>query len=272
VLEAADGDLGRALRYVMVEPRALPRARQQESLRDPRVLWASSIAEVAVEAGCVFANEVLDNQPVHLVKKDRQEVYVVVSEGELELVDGSVSSPALPAYLEELDLPAGTAMQVSPDTVTLLNQAASSIERGALFFVDYGYEADEIAERGGNTVATYSPSGAASDPLDAPGEMDITAHVDWTAVRKALQEGLRTLGPLPQSDVLRALGLRTIDGRLRAQHQEALAAGDGPGAIRILSRRNALGTLTNPGGLGGLGVMVATKGLEAGPEELLPIP
>jgi SAM-dependent MidA family methyltransferase len=274
VLEASDGRFGEALRYVLVEPRDASRARQRSIISDPRAEWAPKIAHLSVGSGCVFANEVLDNQPVHLLRSGTDgwnEVYVTATPNGLDLVDGTVSSPEVPRYLKEVgcDPPAGL-MQVGIAAVELAERAARAIGRGLLYFVDYGLEANEIAARGGNTVVTYSDRGPKTDPLYEPGRADVTAHVDWTGVRTYLERaGMRVDGPLLQADVLRSLGLATIDARLRNEHDNAVAAGDGAAAVRLLSRRNAVGTLTNTAGLGGLQVLAASKELDVAPASLL---
>ena len=53
-----------------------------------------------------------------------------------------------------------------------------------------------------------------------------------------------------------------LDQALRRKHADAVAAGRGVDAVRSLSRRQALGILTDVGGLGGLQVLVASKNLE----------
>jgi SAM-dependent MidA family methyltransferase len=267
VLAASGEDFGGALRYILVEPRAQTGARQRSQIDDPRAKWASSLDEVSVETGAVFANEVLDNQPVHLVKPDSGallETGVDVSGAELALVEIPASNAELAAYLKDVGLdPLPAPMQVGLAAAHLARKASATVERGAVFFVDYGLEAGDILERGGNSVVTYSEHGPATDPLREPGLVDITAHADWTGVRAALEkQGLATVGPLMQADVLRSLGLRTIDERLRKAHDEAVAVGDGRTAVRLLSRRNAIGALANTSGLGGLQVLAAAKDLD----------
>jgi SAM-dependent MidA family methyltransferase len=273
VLRAATGGFAAALRYVLVEPRPAARTRQRETIADDRTEWVESLAETSCEAGCVFANEILDNQPVHLVRPGRDgpnEVFVAAVDKGLDLVDGPVSSPAITGYLREVGVDENASMQVGLAGADLARAAAAGLTRGALFFVDYGLEADEIRRRGGNTVVTYSERGAGTDPLFEPGLADVTAHVDWTGTRLALQSaGLDVAGPWLQADVLGSLGAREIDGRLRGEHAAALEAGDGVTAVRMLSRRNALATLTNTGGLGGLQVLVAAKNLSQAPASLV---
>src|SRR4029077_9368529 len=87
-----------------------------------------------------------------------------------------------------------------------------------VILVDYGHEARDLysAAHAGGTLTTFSRhsmAGAESPRarpawLEHPGEQDITAHVDFTSVRRAAEaEGLITLGFLDQTYFL--LGLLT---------------------------------------------------------------
>ena len=105
----------------------------------------------------------------------------------------------------------------------------------------------------------YSDSGVDDRPLESPGDKDITVHANWSALRLSLgSAGAEVSGPVPQSVVLRSLGLATVDERLRARSREARGAE----SVRALSRRGALAALVDPGGMGGFGVMTATVGCD----------
>jgi SAM-dependent MidA family methyltransferase len=89
-----------------------------------------------------------------------------------------------------------------------------------------------------------------------PGQKDITAHADWTAVREAgRRAGLEMVGPRPQRQVLLSLGIAEVDAALQNDHRRALAARKGAVAVESLSRRQALRALIDEAGLGRLGVM-----------------
>ncbi|MDQ3877107.1 MAG: SAM-dependent methyltransferase, partial [Actinomycetota bacterium] len=119
---------------------------------------------------------------------------------------------------------------------------------------------ERLAQRADGTLVAYSKTGVDDDVLAGVGEKDITSHVNWTAVTHALSmNGLGAHGPFAQRDVLHALGSRDIDERLRNAHRAAVLEGSGAAALQTLSRRQALGALTDPGGLGGLDVVIATR-------------
>jgi NADH dehydrogenase [ubiquinone] 1 alpha subcomplex assembly factor 7 len=271
LLAAAAGRFADALRYVLVEPHRAVAERQRARLGGPRrAMWKAKLAEVApVAAGVVFANEVLDNLPVHVLERRGGHVYEV----HVTAAAGGLAEILLPISSAELADPAawpaeGERSEVGIEAGAMVGAAARLVERGAAVFVDYGYTDAAAHPRG--TVVAYSSAGADCSVVARPGERDITAHVDWGAVASSLEgAGLDARPPVTQRDTLLALGIEDFDRRLRAEHDEAAATGAGAAAVRALSRRHALRALLDPGGLGGMQVMVGTKSvawrLEVGP-------
>jgi NADH dehydrogenase [ubiquinone] 1 alpha subcomplex assembly factor 7 len=88
---------------------------------------------------------------------------------------------------------------------------------GAVLALDYGHTESGVGE----TLQAVASHGFA-DPLGAPGETDLTAHVDFRALgRTAASQGARVHGPLTQSEFLRRLG---IEERARALKARAIGA------------------------------------------------
>jgi SAM-dependent MidA family methyltransferase len=269
VLQAAAGDFAEALSYRLVERQPPVQERQHALLaRFDRVWWSDSIVDVPpVEFGVLFANEVLDNLPVHLVENESgrlHEVCVVEKNGSLAFALLPPSSPELERFLErsEVSVPDGHRMEVSLATESFMARAAALVGRGAVVIVDYGDEAARLARRPRGSLACYSPAGADDDPLAAPGEKDITVHVNWTALRAAgRRAGLEMTGPVEQREVLLALGLEALDLSLQEGGRDALSRKEGAAAVALLSRRQALRVLVDRGGLGSLGVLVGSKGI-----------
>ena len=267
VLDAADEGFGRAITYRMVERTPLVRERQHDRFGD-RVVWTASITELpGMTHGCIFANEVLDNLPVHLVEMhDGQVVEVCVGEtdGELHFVNRPPSNPELANFLDRtgVQLQDGNRIEVTLAAESLIARAANSLEAGAIVMVDYGMNAADEARRGG-TLASYSSSGADTDVLERPGERDITAHANWTSATNALtRAGWESIGPVRQREVLLSLGARDLEGAFKQDYERAITDGRGADAVASLSRRQALGALLDPGGLGGLQVLVGVNGIE----------
>lgn len=267
VLSSVSGGFAAALRYRLVERIPALQERQAERLAAFDVSWSASIAEVPrVASGVVFANEVLDNLPVHLVeRRDGRILEVCVASERGRLVE-TLRPPAgteLEDWLARAGavVPEGHRFEVAMAAESFVRHCASAVAGGALVLVDYGAESAELVERPRGTLVAYGAAGATEDVLARPGEQDVTAHANWTIVRETCRSlGWDVSGPTPQRDILLDLGARDLDAELRGAHREALAAGRGAEAVRALSRRSALGALLDPGGLGGLSVMIASKG------------
>ena len=83
--------------------------------------------------------------------------------------------------------------------------------RGFLVLVDYGYTREEqLAGRHRDTVMSYRRHTASASPYEAPGEQDITAHVNFTALRaRGVDHGLQALALLTQAQFLLGIGEET---------------------------------------------------------------
>lgn len=268
VLQTAPERFAAALGYVCVERSPAARGRQEERLGDA-VTWVESLDELGeIADGVVFANEVLDNLPVHLVEvrgTELRELCVDVSPDGLRLVSLPATGTELAGYLQRCGVqpPEGHRFEVGLAAESFARRAAATLQRGVVVLVDYGMEAPALMDRPAGTALAYSAAGADDDLLAAPGTRDITAHVNWTAVALSLEAaGMAVAEPIPQRAVLAALGIADIDASLRAEHDAMIAAGDGAAAIAALSRRQALGALVDRGGLGGLEVLGAWKSID----------
>ena len=261
VLAAARPAFRAALTYRLIEPVDELRSRQRALLQDfPEARWSRSLGGLSPVQGCVFANEVLDNQPVHLLERrnGRTSELRVVERGEaLSLASGPPSAAARRWLAQGRPGPAeGELIEAPLAAEGLVRAAAGVVRRGAVVLVDYGMEAHALAARAQGTLLSYSSAGADDSFLLEPGARDITSHVNWTVIRSRLREcGLTPVGPLSQREVLHGLGAGELAARLE---DEAHRAG-GAAHVRALSRRQAVAALLDPGGLGGLGVMAGTR-------------
>ena len=271
VLDAAaehDPAFYEAVDLHLVERSGTARSAQTGTLGPHAGRIASSGDDVPdAAAGVVFANELLDALPPHVVvmtDAGLQEVYVDVDAKRGGLVErlGPLSGAAVREHVSAWDirLEPGWRAEICPAAVAWVRRAARALTRGFLLLIDYGHEAGELysAAHAGGTLTTYrrhrvrnEAAGGTPPWLADPGERDITAHVDLTAVRRtAEREGLRTLGVLDQTYFL--LGLGALD---------RVAADDGVAGLR---RRLALKSLLVPGGLGSTHkVLVFGKGVDA---------
>jgi SAM-dependent MidA family methyltransferase len=252
-LERERPDAARGARAAIVE--VSPRLREQQAValagRDMR--WAATAHALAPIHGLIFANEVLDAFPVHvLVRTDEavREVYVDERDGELVETLRAPSHPDLRWRVPET-LALGGRWEVSTAAESWVAQVAAALTSGYLLLVDYADdEPGLLARMGAGTVRVFSRHRLASDPLERPGEVDITATVNLTAVRRAAEgAGLRVVGNGTQRDVLLALGVREPAARAAAPLQQ----------LREASRRSAVDALLDPRGLGAFRVLLFAK-------------
>lgn len=265
---SALGAFGGPLHWVMVEPFSAVAERQRARLSawGDTVTWQRSLADGPRVVGCVVANEVLDNQPVHLMEKAdgfAVEISVGLDDGRLVEVPGPLSDPALAtdagAALPHLE--DGDRFEVSPDASAWVRDAAGALERGMVMVIDYGDEEPDLwHRRPAGSLVTYRDGGLGVDLLADPGQADITAHVNFSALaRAALAAGLRPEGLRTQREWLQSLGAGEAAGRLRARQDQAEVAGDHTAMVQLLAERSRLTALSARGGLGDLLVFSAVK-------------
>jgi len=156
----------------------------------------------------VFANEFFDALPV--------EIFGSTGKLHLALENNRLHEIWLPPLAEELEFldrygvhpEAGERIEVPLISQQWIQEISSAMSRGALVMVDYGYTRDQqLAGRHRGTLMAYRHHSSSSDPYQAPGEQDLTAHVNFTALAAACgQAGLRCERLLTQSQFLMGIG------------------------------------------------------------------
>lgn len=190
-----------AASIVLVETSAPLRAAQAE--RAPDADWAQRLEDAPPGPSLIIANEFLDCLPIRQFVRGEDgwhEKLVGVDETE-SLVFGL--SAALPAPESEDEI--GAVREIAPGLESLIYELERRLhaEPGRALLIDYGYAAPE----GADTLQAVKRHKKV-DPLDAPGEADLTAQVDFARVaRLARDAGLSVDGPVGQGAFLRALGV-----------------------------------------------------------------
>jgi SAM-dependent MidA family methyltransferase len=89
-----------------------------------------------------------------------------------------------------------------------MSRIAAGIKHGFLVAIDYGYtRPEQLAGRHRGTVTAFRQHSVSNNPYEAPGEQDITAHVNFTALAAAAeQNGMQTQPLRTQSQFLLGLG------------------------------------------------------------------
>jgi SAM-dependent MidA family methyltransferase len=229
---------------------------QREHLRVASDIGAALGHEHSIDNVIVFANELFDAFPVEVVTTEGQ-VYVDVREGRF------VEAFRLPsAHVDELldrygvRPEPGERAEVPLAGTAYIQEIASRIGCGFLIFVDYGYTREELLAgryRAG-TVMTYRRHTTSPDPYEAPGEQDITAHVNFSALRDiALSSGMDGGFILTQSQFLMGIG---------EQNQFADAFEDAQLPQEQTKRALQLKHLVTPAGMGEVfQVLILQKGI-----------
>lgn len=230
VLQALDA--GAVRRYTIVELSASLRERQQQALAAhmDRVQWVGELP--GRFAGVVLGNEVLDAMPVKLLAR-RQGAWHergVVPRGAGLAFEDRPTGLRPPV---EIDGVHDYLTEIHPQAQAFVRTLADRLERGAAFFLDYGFPEAEYyhPQRHMGTLMCHKGHMADPDPLSDLGSKDITAHVDFTGIAVAAQEaGFAALGYTSQGRFLVNCGLverlehaslpdRVAAQRLMAEHE-----------------------------------------------------
>ncbi len=200
-LGAGRGETAREIRA------RLPRVRYIEVERDRGVLPDAF-------AGVVFSNEFFDALPIHVVRGSAsglKEAFVTAQGERLVWLEGPPSSPALERYVESFtpSLAPGQTLEGNLQTLDWLDRIARSLQRGFVVTIDYGFTAEEISAGRfpEGSLMSYRRHRALDDVLAEPGERDITAHVNFTAlVTHGESLGLRPAPLQTQAQFLLSIG------------------------------------------------------------------
>jgi SAM-dependent MidA family methyltransferase len=186
---------GRALSVHFVE--TSERLREKQALRVAGAAWHDGLESLPPGSFILLANEFLDALPIrHFVRREGgwQERYVV--DGHLVERDS--------AGLGQ-DASVGDIIEVSEASQAWVGALAQRIvaDGGVALILDYG-----TAESLPGDSFQALRGGKPADPLEDPGSADLTAHVDFAAMRRvARAEGAEVWGPVPQGIFLGRLGL-----------------------------------------------------------------
>jgi len=212
--------------YLILETSGALRNRQAARLGS-RVKFLDRLPQAF--RGVVIANEVVDAMPVHAVG---WRAGGIVERG----VSGDLAWQERPAGGALLDEARTIAVPVPYDSeIGLAGQAwmrslAERLEAGAIFVIDYGFSRREYyhPQRSMGTLMCHARHRAHGDPFERPGEQDITAHVDFSALARAAREsGLEALGYATQAQFLVNCGITDVLGQANlenALHYAPIAA------------------------------------------------
>jgi SAM-dependent MidA family methyltransferase len=255
----------RALKYVLVESSPTLRERIATTLSGRleagKAQLSSSLAAEGEARGTpaiLFANEFFDALPVE----------VVSAKGSLriDVIDGrfvETWAPASPQELEFLDRhgvhpEAEERVEAPLVAQQLADQAAAALTRGFFLAIDYGYTREEqLAGRHRGTLKAIRQHSVSPNPYEAPGEQDITADVNFTALAAAIGgRAMHAQRLLTQSQFLLGIG----EGNEFADAFEECRLPQERAKVALQLKH-----LVTPAGMGeSFHVLVASKGVEPG--------
>lgn len=236
-----------AARVHLVETSPALRAAQAAALGDDAdAAWHDDLAGLPDGPAIVVANEFLDALPVHqLVAHEGRwhERLVGVEPGtdRLRFEIASGPSPLGHAVPSTVACASDAIFEWRPAAIGVVTTLAARLQAqgGAALFVDYGHGQSAA----GDTLQAVR--GHAFAPvLDAPGEADLTAHVDFGALCRAAEEaGIAPHGPVTQGAFLSALGIDARRAALTAAAKSSAERETIETGIRRLIDPDQMGTL-----------------------------
>ena len=181
------------------------------------VSWAQSLKDIPDGPAIVIGNEFLDALPVRQFVRVsgqwRERTVRLNGDGKLVFDVADKPEPYIRANAAN-----GEVLEVNPSGHRLMFELGARLVKqgGAALMIDYGHAITAY----GDTLQALRAHRYV-DPLAAPGDCDLTAHVDFAAMaRSASATGAAVYGPIDQGDFLRAIG---IDLRTKALAERASA-------------------------------------------------
>jgi SAM-dependent MidA family methyltransferase len=201
------------IEYVIIEPSRRRQEWQRETLKNfaERIRWFADFKNLESKTkklklpGIVFSNELLDAFPICRfgwdAKKRNWFEWGVTVDGE-KFIWARMPKPVhdlrfticVPKELLDV-LPDGFTTEICPAAENWWREAAGVLQRGKLLAIDYGFNSDEMfsPERARGTLRAYFRQHVTDDILANPGEQDLTAHVNFSAIQNVGEEaGLKT--------------------------------------------------------------------------------
>jgi NADH dehydrogenase [ubiquinone] 1 alpha subcomplex assembly factor 7 len=225
-----------ASRIHLVETSEILREKQRQKLERANttsvpITWHERFSEIPEGPFILIANEFFDALPIRQYQRDargwRERLIGLDNTGRLAFgLSGEVVSEIRRAA------PQGAVLEIGSAGLALSREIAARLadQGGAALFIDYGHTQPGF----GDTLQAVRRH-EFIDPLEAPGETDLTAHVDFAALsRTALEAGVTRHGPVTQGRFLRELGIEARAQMLKQKASEPQAAAIEAATARLI--------------------------------------
>lgn len=236
-----------------------------------------------VQPHIILSNELVDAFPIHIVEKRNgrlYEVYVHMQKGRLSEVLGEPGSPEVANYLDNYRVPwlsfnDGWRAEINLDALHWIQRTARLLlgssprrkRRGFILTIDYGDRARALYTRNRlrGTLVSYFQHRLTEQALARPGEQDITAHVNFSAlIEEGRRQGLRLHQFTTQRLWLENMGIYEELEWLRTHDFAAVEAqrASNQGQVALLQwydLRQRVSALTDPAGMGNFKVLILKR-------------
>jgi len=211
----------------LVEISPALKAQQERTLEGTSVLvfWHESLADVPKGPSIVVANEFFDALPVSQAVKRKtgwhERRIEFDAEDNLIFTEAPDPIPGFDSILPPTVRAAANSMIFEWRTDNTAMELGRRIARdnGAALVIDYGHADSAV----GDTLQAVGHH-AYANVLSAPGNLDLTAHVDFEALRRGVEAmGANGFGPIDQARLLQRLGIETRADKLKARAAPAVA-------------------------------------------------
>lgn len=235
-----------SLHLVEMSPRL--RAQQAAALEGHAPTWHDTIESLPQVPTILIANEFIDALPIQqFVKSTNGWHERCVAEGAgggatlgFCLADAPIGDTTILPQRITPRTPMEAIAEVRPEADALIHQWAKQLssKKCAALFIDYGHETSDFGDTF-QAVRNHMPQHV----LSTPGEADLTAHVDFAALRNAaVASGLEASNIVTQGSFLRALGIETRAAKL-AETASPAQAKDIESALGRLTAESQMGAL-----------------------------
>lgn len=218
----------------LVETSPALRQRQQATLASAKlpISWHDRLEDVPPGPLLLVGNEFFDALPV--------KQFVATERGWCERLVGLENDRLIFGLSAEPERDLGSPIRLGDvlewpaaglDVMTDLSRRLVR-DGGAALVIDYGYQGPAF----GDTLQALKDH-AFVDPLQEPGEADLTTHVDFHRfAQAAFKEGARVHGVATQGEFLESLGIAARASALKARATEAQAARIDSDLLRLTAR------------------------------------
>ena len=237
-------EFDKAINLHFLETSPILKDRQSKILNGVNIKWHDSLDTVPIGPTILIANEFLDALPVHQLVKTPEgwaERRIKRANKSFVFITDKPSYKTKAKIPESLqNVPIGSVYEYSTAALEVADKIVQRFKAapGYALFIDYGSEKYETAD---TLQAVKSQSYA--DILSKPGEVDLTAHVNFAALSERIRgHGMCTLGPISQASFLISLGIlrRTRDLIKDADPHQARKLTSGTGRLINLHQMGAL--------------------------------